>query len=353
MKTSLVAGSDVVVTASRSEDRDAWDAYVRRHPDGTAYHLGGWADVIGQCFGHRTVYLVARYGEAIAGLLPLVFMESRLFGRWLVSMPFLDYGGVLADDAFVESALVERAVEIARDLGADHLELRHATKKDLGLVARHHKVSMRLDLPAEPSTLWEGFSPKLRNQIRRPQKDGCTARVGGAEELDAFYAVFAENMRDLGTPVYPRRFFAQILERFPALARIVVVTRGSIPVAGGFLIGFNDHLHAQWASSLRRYNRMSPNMLLYWSILEEACRQKYERFDFGRSTPGSGTYRFKEQWGAQPLALSWDYWLREGEAVPELNHDNPRFALAIKLWQRLPLVVANRLGPWIIRHVPA
>jgi len=192
----------------------------------------------------------------------------------------------------------------------------------------------------------------LRSQIRRPQKDGCVARVGGREELDAFYRVFAENMRDLGTPVYGKRFFRRILERLPDVL-IGVVHHGATPIAAGLLLRVHDRVHIQWASSLKRYNRMSPNMLLYWTLLEQACQQGCEEFDFGRSSPDSGTFRFKEQWGAAPAPLSWDYWLRPGASVPELDATNPRYAFAVRVWQHLPLVVANSCGPWIRKYVSA
>jgi len=348
----VITADPVCIERAAPADRRRWDAYVAGHPFATAAHWSGWRDVIAESFGHRTFYLMARQGATVVGVLPLVSVQSRMFGRSLVSMPFLDYGGVLADDDAVESALIGEAVTIARDLGADHLELRHATKKGAGLISRTHKVSMRLPLPKDPGRLWNGFSPKLRSQIRRPQKDGCVARVGGREELDAFYRVFAENMRDLGTPVYGKRFFRRILERLPDVL-IGVVHHGATPIAAGLLLRVHDRVHIQWASSLKRYNRMSPNMLLYWTLLEQACQQGCEEFDFGRSSPDSGTFRFKEQWGAAPAPLSWDYWLRPGASVPELDATNPRYAFAVRVWQHLPLVVANSCGPWIRKYVSA
>jgi FemAB-related protein (PEP-CTERM system-associated) len=343
----------VRVEAGRELDRAAWDRYVGQQPEATAFHLAGWPEVLADCFGHRTFGLTAWQDGTLTGVLPLVLMSSRMFGRFLVSLPFFDYGGVLADDAATERALVDRAVALTRELGAAHLELRHVRTRDLGLQARTHRVSMRLPLPADPDVLWQGFKGKLRSQIRRPGKEGCVARIGGAEDLDAFYRVFAVNMRDLGTPVYPKAFFARILAILPEHTRLCVVERGGEPVAAAFLISFRHQLAVQWASALRRYNTLSPNMLLYWAVLEHACRSGHTLFDFGRSAPGSGTYRFKEQWGAQPLPLSWDYWLPEGRPLPDLNYANPRYAAAIRLWQRLPVAVANVLGPRIIKHVPA
>jgi FemAB-related protein (PEP-CTERM system-associated) len=177
-------------------------------------------------------------------------------------------------------------------------------------------------------------------------------RLGAADILKDFYDVFSRNMRDLGTPVCGPEFFAEILRAFPANSRIGVVYLNKEPVAGGFLYGFRQVLEIPWASSDRRYNRLAPNMLLYRSVLEYACHEGYRVFDFGRSTPDSGTYRFKEQWGARPVQLNWHYWLSNGGPLPDLSPSNEKFRWAIFLWQRLPLFVAQCLGPAVIRHIP-
>lgn len=333
-------------------DSAPWDDYARTHPDSTIYHLSKWRHIIHQTFGHRTFYLLAREDGQVIGLLPLVLMESRLFGHFLVSLPFFNYGGVVANSAAVEEALVTQATAIAVRERVRHMELRHTEEKALGLVTRAHKVSMRLDLPKRPDLLWAGFKAKLRSQIRKPQKEGFTARIGGIEDLDHFYRVFAANMRDLGTPVYPKRFFRAILQEFPDTTRICTTFLGDIPVAAGFLVSFRRELEIPWASSLRRYNSLSPNMLLYWTALSYACQSGHERFDFGRSTPGGATYRFKEQWGAKPVALHWQYWLKDGTGLPNLSPENSRYRLAIRLWRRLPVGVANVLGPRIVKYLP-
>jgi FemAB-related protein (PEP-CTERM system-associated) len=211
---------------------------------------------------------------------------------------------------------------------------------------------MRLALPADSAALSKNFPAKLRSQIRRAEKEGMTCRIGGAELLDDFYAVFSRNMRDLGTPIYGRGFFAEILKTFPDAARVGAVYLGTRPVAAGFLYGYKETLEIPWASSDRRYNRLAPNMLLYKSVLEHACEQKFRIFDFGRSTPESGTYRFKEQWGAQPVGLHWYYWLADGCVPPDLSPSNSKYRLAISVWRRLPLALSRRLGPNIVRYIP-
>jgi FemAB-related protein (PEP-CTERM system-associated) len=179
-----------------------------------------------------------------------------------------------------------------------------------------------------------------------------TAEFGRGEFLDDFYVVFARNMRDLGTPVYSRRFFGEVLKTFPGDAYICVVRYQGKPVAGSFLVGYAGRLEAVWSCSLHDYLAMKPNMYLYWRILCFASERKFQYFDFGRSTVDSGTYRFKKQWGAQEVPLHWAYWVREGRSLPELNPENPRYGLAIKLWQRLPVSITKLLGPPLVKRLP-
>src|SRR5262245_6599476 len=342
-----------VVEVRTYEDSIAWDRYVLNHATASGYQLTGWRRVVQKAFGHRTLYLMVRdeHGQ-VGGVLPLVFVSSRLFGRFLVSMPFVNYGGVLTERFEAQQALLEAAVSRANTLGATHVELRHERQLDLDWPSKQHKVSMRLDLPREAEALWKRFPSKLRSQIRRALREQLTVRLEGIELLDDFYRVFARNMRDLGTPVYGRRFFKAILEEFPKDARICVIYLGRQPVAAGFLYGFKNTLEIPWASSDRRYNRFSPNMLLYHAALEYACREGFTTFDFGRSTPGSGTFRFKEQWGARPVPLYWYRWSRDGRPDPDVSPQNSKYARLIRAWKTLPVPLARLLGPLIVRNIP-
>lgn len=329
-----------------------WDAYVAEHAEGSPWHLSCWAGLIQTLFGHEPHYLMAvdDAGQT-RGVLPIIEMRSRLFGHFLCSVPYFNYGGVLADDRDTRAALIDKACRLTRERGAEHLELRHQTPFGEDLAQKTHKLSMWLELPESSEALWKGFKSKLRSQIRRPGKEGATARVGGPELLDDFYDVFSRNMRDLGTPVYPKDFFRHVMGT-PPEAVLVVVYLEQQPVAAGMLVGFGDRIEIPWASSLREYNRQSVNMLLYWQALQYACEQGYRIFDFGRSSRDESTHRFKKQWGAEEVPLTWEYWLPEGHALPELNKDNPKYALAIRAWQHLPLAVANRIGPPLVRNLP-
>ena len=211
---------------------------------------------------------------------------------------------------------------------------------------------MILTLPDTHEVLWQGFTSKLRSQIKRPRQEKPRVYCGGIEYLEDFYSVFARNMRDLGTPVYGKRFFLNILDSFPQESRIIVIRLDNRPVAAGFLMDHGDTLEIPWASTVREVNRLSMNMLLYWEVLKLAIAGKHRYFDFGRSSMDSGTFHFKQQWGAQPKRLHWHYWLRDTDGLPMLNPANPRYALMINLWKRLPLQLSKWLGPAIVKNLP-
>jgi len=335
------------------QNETLWDPYIHKCPSASGYHLIGWRRIIEQSFGHRTIYLLARDEQGHPrGVLPLVLLSSKMFGRFLVSVPFVNYGGVLFDDEQAKGHLIQAAIEQAGLLRAKHIELRHEQSYDIQWSLSRRKVSMRLELPKDFELLWKQFPSKLRSQIRRAQKEGMAVRFGDLDCLDDFYAVFARCMRDLGTPVYSKRFFRTIIETFPKECRICSVTLNGMPLAAAFLYRFRSTLQIPWAASDKRYNRLSPNMLLYNAVLEHACNESFRVFDFGRSSPESGTYRFKQQWGAQPHQLYWHYWVENGHETPQLNPENPKYEFAIRLWRQLPLPVANWLGPHIVKYLP-
>jgi serine/alanine adding enzyme len=337
----------------REGDRERWDAYIKGSDKSSCYHLIGWKNVIERSFGHKTYYLLSENNSnTINGILPMVHLKSVLFGNFMVALPYFNYGGVCAEKKEVVDRLLKEAVRIAREKECRHIELRQTQYVCDELPIRTNKVSMRINLPKDPDLLWNSFSSKLRSQIRRASKEGMYAKVGREEELNSFYKVFSVNMRDLGTPVYSRDFFANILEEYPETLLCTVYTKDGLGVAAGFLVGYRHLMQIPWASSLREYNRYGSNMLLYWSALKIACEENYRVFDFGRSTVGGGTYRFKEQWGARPIQLYWHYWLKSGGPLPELNPNNAKYQTAIKIWRKLPVVVSKIVGPHIVKNIP-
>lgn len=335
------------------EDKARWARFVEKHPGCSAYHDLRWREVVEESFGHKACYLLSEnVAGDVDGILPLVHLKSRLFGNFLVSMPYFNYGGICADHQSGYEQLLREAIHLADGQGADFIEFRDVSASGGGLSTKTHKVSMRLALPPTGDELWKSFSPKLRSQIRRPEKEGMYVRIGRDEELNGFYRVFSVNMRDLGTPVYSKAFFRSILRRFPESTWICSVYYGDRPVASAFLLKFREKMEVPWASSLKRFNPYSPNMRLYWGLLEFACAQGCGVFDFGRCTPGEGPYRFKAQWGAKPVPLYWHYWLKNGVPLPELNPKNKRYQTAVNLWRRLPVGLTRLIGPVLVKNIP-
>lgn len=328
-----------------------WDAWLTGAEGSTFCHLAGWREVMEEVLGHRCRYLAAEAEDGSwAGVLPLVRVRGAPFGHFLLSMPFLNDGGPLGSPA-ARRLLAAEAVEEARRLGVDLLELRTREPLGGGLAESQRKVTVLLPLPDTAEELWEkGFRAKLRSQIRRPQKEGLTTRFG-ADQAAPFYEVFARNMRDLGTPVLPRAWFERIARVFPEQSLFAVVYSGDTPVAAGCGFAWRGEFEITWASALREFNSVSPNMLLYWALMERAIAMGVKTFNFGRCTPGAGTHRFKLQWGGSDLPLPWAQWSPGGVAATP-SPDRPVFRLATAAWQRLPVPVANLVGPVLARRLP-
>lgn len=312
-----------------------------------------WPNVLRAALDHEAYAVEAVADGRTCGFLPLAFVSSFLFGRFLVSLPYLNTNGVVAASADVQARLVSRAITLADELGARHLELRHelpVDHPDLN-AALTSKVHMRLPLPDTAEALWKSFDPKVRNQVRKGEKQGFMTAWGGAELLDGFYDVLCHNMRDLGTPVYGMALFREILAAFPGDAEICVVSAGAKPVAAALLLHGWGVTEVPTASSLKEYNSTCANMLMYWRLLERSVHRKQGVFDFGRSTTEGSTFRFKKQWGAVPHPAVWQYHVREG-SVGEMRPDNPRYQRVIRLWQKLPVRLTRLLGPVIVRGIP-
>jgi FemAB-related protein (PEP-CTERM system-associated) len=346
-----------MISVTRANDGDAaeWNSFVRSHP-GVHHALAWeWRRILSEAFQHKPCFLIARKGARVCGVAPLFQIKSPLFGNALVSSPYLNGGGVLVDGEEGIRPIVQEIEKIATGLHCDYVELRHraAVPFPPEFTCRSHKVALVLPLQQDPEALFKTFPSKLRSQIRRPEKSGLTAQIRGCEAgaISDFYSVFAENMRDLGTPVYPRALFETAGRAFGTSFRVVTVHHESRPIAAGITIGFGSAVEIPWASSLRKFNALSGNMLLYWEAIRLACLDGAESFDFGRSSPDSGTHRFKLQWGPKEVPLHWYYKVLRGE-VPDVNPYSPKYRMLVKCWQRLPLPIANVIGPWLTRGLP-
>ena len=332
-------------------EQSEWDKYVSQSDQSSFSHLYGWGDTLASIYDLRIFRLAARKRESngkILGVLPLIFFTAPGFDKRCISLPYSDAAGIIADEIDIYKHLLLAALELADGLEAVHLELRqagnlilpHIDLASINHTAHTFKVALIRSLPESVTTLWQGIGTKVRNQVRKARKSGCGVIVGGAELLDQFYAVFSENMRDLGSPVHDRLLFDRMVCQLPEQLRIFVVTIGDIPAAAAIVFLHNNTLYNPWASSLRRFRPDCPNMLLYWSMLAYGVEKKCRRFDFGRSSPNASTCHFKLQWGAKMQPLTWHVFSQEPHQWrPECE------TLVDAQLKDLPLEASRRGGP--------
>jgi FemAB-related protein (PEP-CTERM system-associated) len=308
-------------------------------------HAPEWATVIKRAYGHEPLYLCRDDGQ-----LPAFVVRRPIVGTVVASMPFLDGGGPCAASPAVATGLVQRLVTEARGLGAARVELRCTERLDIECQPREHKVNMTLPLDGGADAVWRRLDSNLRNHTRKAGRLGLSVEFGGADRLDAFYGVHAERMRELGSPVHARQVFAAVLDGFGPRARVALVMKEGHAIGGLIALAHGDTVLAPWASCLRRYFTHYPNLILYWETIRRACLDGHVRFDFGRSTRGSGTYRFKRQWGAQETPLFW-YSIPLRPSRPDSSTNGRSATWATTVWQRLPLGVTRSVGPHIRRYL--
>ncbi len=316
-------------------------------------HDARWIQAISEGLAHRTYLLKAEDSGVVSGVLPLVLVRGPIFGRFLVSLPYLNTGGVWAKDDQVARELIDRACDLADQLDVKYLELRHERPVEHSRLnfQRTDKFHMRLALPESSDDLLRSFKSKHRSQIKKSGDYDLVVEFGGAELLDDFYNVFARNMRDLGTPVFSRKLFTCILREFHDDAELCVVRKDRQPIASGLLVHAHRVTEVPSASSLREFNRTNANMLMYWHLLQRAIQRGSQIFDFGRSSEGSGTYRFKAQWGAQPQSAVWQYYVRKG-SPEEMRPDSDGKQRLVLAWQKIPVWLTKWIGPPIVRGIP-
>lgn len=339
-----------MITIERYQGAAAeWDSFGAAQPGWTHFHRYGWRTAMDRVFSHETPYLAARSADgALAGVLPLVRVKSLVFGHYLVSLPFVNYGGPLGSGEAVR-ALVDEAGRLAQQGGAKLLELRSRIALPVDLPVSHRKVTVILDLEPDAEKTFKKFEAKLRSQIRKPAKEGVTVRFG-PDQVAPFFRVFAQHMRDLGTPTQPERLFQTLAGLFPEDMWVGCAWLGDLPVAGGIGFRWGDEFEMTWASSLYSHSKIAPNMGLYWAFMERCVQQGVRRFNFGRTTPGSGTHKFKLQWASREEPLWW--YQRQDGAAKTPSPDDAAYAWGPRIWRKLPLPLANLLGPRVVRGIP-
>ncbi|QEF99603.1 FemAB family protein [Stieleria maiorica] len=330
-----------------------WPSIHRGALPALAGHHPAWIAALKQGLGHSVHVAVAKDSTTCLGILPLVFVRGPIFGKFLVSLPYLNTGGVWATDSNVAGQLIDAACDMADRLDVKYLELRHEQPVEHPKFnfERTDKFHLRLPLPGSDEELDKSFKSKLRSQVKKSGTYGSTVHFGGAELLGEFYDVFAHNMRDLGTPVFSKKLFSSILNHFAGDAELCVVRNEGKPIAGGLIVHSRGVTEVPSASSLREFNRTGANMLMYRNLLRRAIEKGSHTFDFGRSSEDAGTYKFKMQWGAEPHPATWQYYVRKGDPN-EMRPDAGGKKRLVEAWQKLPVWLTKLIGPSIVRGIP-
>jgi FemAB-related protein (PEP-CTERM system-associated) len=341
----------VTVTPLDPAREAAWDAFVDRMPDATFFHRAGWARVIAGAFGHRLHYAIAERDGAVTGVLPLVHVRTRLFGSTLVSNPFCVYGGPVAADAESEAALVAHAERVMERAGVSALEFRAREAKP-GCdwpVKSDLYVTFRRAIEADDEANMKAIPRKQRAMVRKGISNGLTSVSD--HDVDRLHRIYAESVRNLGTPVFGRRYFRLLAEVFRDECDVVTVMDGDEPLASVLNFYFRDQVLPYYGGGTTRARDRAANDFMYWEVIRRAAARGMRLFDFGRSKVGTGAFSFKKNWGFAPEPLHYRYKLKPGTAIPEHNPLNPKYALMIKTWKRLPIPVANLIGPHIVRGI--
>jgi FemAB-related protein (PEP-CTERM system-associated) len=327
--------------------RSDWDAYVEAHPEGTFFHLSGWKPVVEAAFGHRMRFFLAEREGRIAGVLPLGQMRHVLFGNSLVSTPFCVYGGVLADDDEVRGALEQHATGLAEQLGVDHLEMRNRAARRADWPAKDLYFTFRKPIEPDPDANLKAIPRKQRAMVRKGIKAGLVGEVD--ESVDRLYAAYSESVRNLGTPVFPKRYFAALKREFGDACEVVSVTHRGKLVAGVMNFYFRDEVLPYYGGGTADARAVAGNDFMYWEVMRRAAERGVKVFDYGRSKRDTGSFAFKKHWGFEPEPLHYEYYLVKSRSVPDLNPSNPKYRLFIQAWQKLPLGMSRIVGPWLAR----
>jgi FemAB-related protein (PEP-CTERM system-associated) len=342
--------TDLSVKELSIADAPRWDAFVDRCSEATFFHRTQWRKIIESVFRHRTHYLYAERAGDIVGVLPLAHVASWLFGSSLASLPFCVYGGVAAIDPAARAALHHHACELASSLRVGHLELRNREIMEPGWLHRDLYATFRKPLLPEPDANFEAIPSKRRNMVRRAAKAGLRAFVN--DSIDRFFPLYADNVHRHGTPPFPKRYFRALADAFGRDHEILTVLDATgRAVASAFLFYFRDEIIPYYVGDCVEARNLAANDFMYWEIIRHGAARGCRTFDWSRSKKGTGSFEFKKNWGFEPQPLHYEYLLIGGKHVPEHNPLNPRYRLLIKLWQRLPLSLVNRIGPLIVRNL--
>ena len=337
------------VRTMTAADAARWDAFVYASPAATFFHRAGWKEVIERAFGHRTHFLLAEEGGSIRGVLPLAEIDSRLFGHSLSSLPFCVYGGVIASTGPARQALDEAAQQLAASLDVDFLEYRNTMPFHSEWPSKDLYVTFRKAIEQDVEANMLAIPRKQRAMVRKGINNGLASEID--DDVERFFAVFADNVHRHGTPALPKHYFALLKEIFGDDCEVLSVVKDGHVLSSVLSFYFRDEVLPYYAGDTVDARRFAANDFKYWELMRRACARGIRVFDYGRSKRGTGPFDFKKNWGFEPQPLHYEYQLHRARSVPDQNPLNPKYRLFIKLWQHLPLSVANWLGPHIVKNL--
>lgn len=339
----------VEVVRLSEELRAGWDDFVDRHPEGTFFHRSGWSEVLKRAFSHRTHYFLARSGNEVRGVLPLAQVRSLLFGHSLVSTPFCVYGGIVAADEEAKSALETAACTLARELGVGYLEMRNRRRLHPGWPVKDLYVTFRKSIDPDSEKNMLAIPRKQRAMVRKAIQRGLTSEMDSG--VDRHYAMYSESLRNLGTPIFSKRYLEILREVFGTDCEVLTVLHEGEPVASVLSFLFRDEVLPYYGGGTVAARSVAGNDFMYWAVMERARGQGRRLFDYGRSKRGTGSYDFKTYWGFEPEPLYYEYFLVADREMPNLSPTNPKYEALIRLWRRLPLALTQRLGSPIAKYL--
>ena len=327
-----------------------WDAFVMACPQATFFHRAGWQKIVHEVFRHDCYFLYAEVEGAIQGVLPLGHVNSWLFGNSLTSLPFAVYGGVAALNEQAAQALELEAQTIAKSLGVDHLELRYVQARHADWPTQDLYVTFRKEIFAQEEANMLAIPRKARAMVRKGIKHGLVSEIDS--NVDRFFALFADNVHRHGTPAMPKKYFKALCAEFGADCEVLTVTApDGRPLSSVLSFYFRDEVLPYYAGDDEAARDLAANDFKYWELMRRACARGLKVFDYGRSKQGTGPYAFKKNWGFEPTPLHYEYCLYKRDAIPQNNPNNAKYKLLIATWRRMPIGLANWLGPFIVRNL--
>ena len=341
--------SNLTICQLADEDLEAWNQYVHAAAGATFFHLSEWHSIFQDILGHRPYYLLAKVSNQIKGIFPLVLVRSRLFGSALISVPFSVYGGVLADSDQTRAALIEQAIELGKQLNVDYIEVRELQDSGLDWDTKDLYVTFRKNLLPTEEENFKAIPRKQRAMVRKAIDSGLTSEWDS--NVDRFYAMYSESVRNLGTPVLAKKYYQTLFDTFAGKCTVLTILNDGDPVASVLNFYFKDQVLPFYGGGTAAARVCKANDFMYWELMRLSVAQGIKVFDFGRSKNGAGSYRFKKHWGFEPEPLYYRFRLINAKEMPNLSPVNPKFQLAVKMWQKLPLSVSRTLGPIIARNL--